>query len=67
MVNQAAAANAPPTLASPSTLALLGANLIPIFGAFLFDWNLGEVMVIYWAESGIIGMYNLAKLAIIGG
>jgi len=67
VVTQSAPASARPTLASASTLALIGANLIPIFGALLYDWNLGEVMVIYWAESGIIGLYNLAKMTVIGG
>jgi hypothetical protein len=62
----APAAGAPaPTLRSASTLALLVANLIPVAGALLCGWNLGELMVLYWAESGVIAVYNVAKMAVI--
>ncbi len=54
------------TLASPSTLALVAANLIPLAGAAFGGWNLGMVMVLYWAESAIIGFYNLCKILVIG-
>ena len=47
---------------SPSTLALIVANLVPVAGAVFFGWNLGDVMVLYWAESAVIGFYNLCKL-----
>jgi hypothetical protein len=56
----------PLTLASPSTLMLIIANLAPIAGSVFFDWNLGDVMVLYWAESAIIGFFNVCKIAIIG-
>ena len=50
---------------SPTALALIIANLVPVAGAVYFGWNLGEVMVLYWAESGIIGFYNICKIAVI--
>jgi len=50
---------------SPTALALIIANLVPLAGAVFFGWNLGEVMVLYWAESGIIGFYNVCKIAVI--
>lgn len=56
----------PLTLASPSTLALIIANLVPIAGNVFLGWNLGDVMVLYWAESAIIGIFNICKLAVIG-
>lgn len=55
-----------PTLWSPSTLVLIAANLVPLLGTLLWDWNLGAVLVLYWAESGIIGLFNIAKMAVIG-
>lgn len=58
---------APISLASPSSLALIFANLIPVAGTLFFDWRLSDVMVIYWAESAIIGFYNLLKMAVIAG
>lgn len=50
---------------SPSTLVLILANLVPVAGTVYLGWNLGEVMVLYWAESGIIGFYNVCKMAVI--
>ncbi|MBQ14116.1 MAG: hypothetical protein CMQ17_06920 [Gammaproteobacteria bacterium] len=51
---------------SPSSLALLGANLIPLFGVLLDDWSIFEVMILFWAESAVIGFYNLLKMWVIG-
>jgi len=55
----------PVTLTSPSTLALIIANLVPVAGMIFLDWNLGDVMVLYWAESAVIGFFNLCKIAVI--
>jgi hypothetical protein len=56
----------PLTLSSPSTLALIAANLVPLLGAALWGWNLGDVMVLYWAETAIVGFYNVLKIIVIG-
>ncbi len=56
----------PVTLKSPSTLALIIANLVPIAGMIFLGWNLSDVMVLYWAESAVIGFFNLCKIAVIG-
>ena len=56
----------PVTLASPSTLALVIANLIPLAGAAFWGWKLSDVMVLYWAESAVIGFFNICKMAVIG-
>ena len=56
----------PVTLSSPSTLALIFANLVPLAGTVLLGWNLGDVMVLYWAETAVIGFFNICKIAIIG-
>ena len=45
---------------------LIVANLVPIAGALFFGWSLSDVMVIYWAESGVIGLYTLARMAVVG-
>jgi len=55
----------PLTLASPSTLALIIANLVPVAGTLFLGWNLSDVMVIYWAESAVIGFFNLCKIVVI--
>jgi len=56
----------PVTLASASTLALIIANLVPVAGMIFLGWNLSDVMVLYWAESAVIGFFNLCKIAVIG-
>jgi len=56
----------PVTLSSLSTLALIIANLVPLVGATYFGWRLSDVMVLYWAESAVIGLFNVAKIAIVG-
>ena len=61
--NTAAIETEAPWITLPA-LALLGANLLPIVGVLLFGWDLGAIMVLFWAESGIIGIYHLLKLAI---
>lgn len=50
-----------------STLILILANLVPVFGALYFDWNLTSVLLIYWAESAVVGFYNFCKIIVIGG
>lgn len=65
LVDQTLAA-APLTLTSPSTLLLIIANLVPVAGTVFLDWDLSDVMVLYWAESAIIGFFNLCKIAVIG-
>ena len=55
------------SLASTSVLLLVGANLIPLAGAVFLDWDLGAIMLLYWAESAIIGVFNLCKMVAIGG
>lgn len=54
----------PVSLTSPSTLALIAANLAPVAGMILFGWNLGDVMILHWGESAVIGFYNLLKIAV---
>ena len=56
----------PLSLTSASSLLLIFANLAPIAGSMFFSWKLSDIMVLYWAESAIIGLFNIAKIAVIG-
>jgi len=56
----------PLTLQSPSTLALIAANLVPVAGSAFLGWDLSDVMVLYWAESAIVGFFNVCKIIVIG-
>jgi hypothetical protein len=55
-----------PSVMSPSGLALVAANLIPLAGVLFFGWSLANVMVLFWAESAVIGFYTILKLAVVG-
>ncbi len=63
---------APPAEAAPrplslgSIFALIAANLVPLFGVLFGGWRLDEVMVLFWAESAVIGFYTLLKMAVVG-
>ena len=50
-----------------SSLMLVLANLVPLFGALYLGWNLGDILVIYWAESAVLGFYNILKMIWIAG
>jgi len=52
---------------SPSALALIAANLVPLAGVFIADWNVGDLMLLFRAESAVIGVYNLLKMAKVAG
>lgn len=53
-------------LLSPSVISLIIVNLIPIIGVLYFDWSLIQILILYWAESGVIGFYNIFKIIFIG-
>jgi len=45
--------------------ALIGANLIPFVGIFLFDWDVRYIVLLYWFENLIAGFYNILKMALL--
>jgi len=46
----------------PSVLALIAANLGPLVGVLVFDWEVYPLMLLFWAENVVIGGFNLLKL-----
>lgn len=54
-------------LRKPSVMALLAANAVPVVGVLAFDWDLRMILFLYWAESAVIGFYNVLKMMCIGG
>ena len=68
LVHDAPAAVKQPVVHGPAWLSiafLVGANLIPIFGVLALGWDLGHLMVLFWAENAVIGFYGLAKLIVV--
>ncbi|MFC1720123.1 DUF6498-containing protein [Pseudomonadota bacterium] len=56
---------APVALNSGSTLLLVIANLVPVAGTLFLGWSLSDVLVLYWAESAVIGLFNICKIIMI--
>jgi hypothetical protein len=53
---------------APVAIALLvGANLIPLAGVLVLGWDLLTVLVLYWLENGIVGVFNVLRMAFAGG
>lgn len=48
-----------------STLALIAANLLPLGGVLLLGWDLAHVMILYWAESAIVGFYTVLRICVV--
>ena len=47
----------------PSSIVLILANLIPLAGVLLFEWNVLEILLLYWTESVVIGLINVLRMA----
>jgi hypothetical protein len=45
-------------------LLLIVVNMIPLFGVLFFGWSLFSIMLLYWLENGIIGFFNIFKIAL---
>lgn len=58
------APNAPPAPVAP--IALVVANLVPVLGVLVLGWDLGNILLLFWAESGVIALYTVVKIAIVG-
>jgi uncharacterized protein DUF6498 len=47
-----------------TVLFLIAVNLIPLFGVLFFGWSLFSIKFLYWIENGIIGFFNIPKIAL---
>lgn len=46
-----------------SSAALVLANLVPLAGVLLGLWSVAEIMILFWAENVVIGLFNLLRMA----
>lgn len=49
-------------LRRPSVMFLIAVNLLPLLGVILFGWNVGFLMLLYWIETVVIGLFNIPKI-----
>jgi len=47
--------------------ALLVANVLPLAGVLALGWDLQLVMLTYWAESAVVGLYAILRMLVVGG
>lgn len=47
----------------PSALLLILVNLIPIIGVITFNWNIYDIILLYWVENIVVGIYNIPRIA----
>ncbi len=45
-----------------SIIGLIIVNLIPIFGVLFLNWDLFTILILYWCESAVIGIFNILKM-----
>jgi hypothetical protein len=38
------------------------ANLVPLIGVILWGWDLPSIIVMYWIETGVIGLVNVLRI-----
>jgi hypothetical protein len=46
-----------------SSLALVAANMVPLYGVLALGWKVAPIMVFYWAENLVVGFFNMLKMA----
>lgn len=49
-----------PSILSGFILAL--ANMIPVIGVMIWNWSVAEIVVVYWVENIIIGVFNVPRM-----
>ena len=47
---------------APSTAVLVTANTVPILAALFMGWEVFDVMLLFWLENIVIGMFNVLKM-----
>ena len=52
---------------SRTAIALVIANAIPLIGVLFFGWSLLTILVIYWVENAIVGLWNVPKIILARG
>ena len=46
---------------------MIAANLVPLFGALFLGWTVGVVLLLYWVETVVIGLYSILRMPLAWG
>lgn len=47
-----------------SLILLVAANLLPLAGVFLWDWDVFFLLLLFWCENVVIGLFGIARLVV---
>ncbi|MBI1424910.1 MAG: hypothetical protein GC149_15795 [Gammaproteobacteria bacterium] len=47
---------------SPSSLVLIGANLIPLYGVLVLGWPVFPILLLFWLENVVVGLLNALRM-----
>ncbi len=50
-----------------SATALVLANMIPLAGVLYWSWSVANILVLFWLENVVVGLYNIPKMALCKG
>ncbi|WP_296814710.1 DUF6498-containing protein [Brevundimonas sp.] len=51
----------------PVVAAIIVGNLIPIFGVLFLGWSAGSILILYWIENAIVGLFTLPRILMAEG
>ena len=52
-------------LKNPSFIILILSNLLPIYGVLFLGWEVFPIMLLFWTENVIIGVFNILKMLMV--
>ena len=55
------------TATERSAIVLIVANAIPVIGVLFFGWSLITILVLFWVENGIVGLWNIPRILLARG
>lgn len=45
-----------------AVISLLITNLAPLIGVMFYGWDVSQIILLYWFENVVVGIYNVAKM-----
>lgn len=46
-----------------AVVALVLANALPLIGVLFLGWSVWNILIVYWLENGIVGVFNVLKMS----
>lgn len=50
---------------TPSAWLLIAANMVPVMGVLLLGWGVFDVLLLYWTENVVIGVFNVLRMMLV--